>query len=250
MLNKDQIMLGILQGDTDAVIQALGDDVNTKLSDNETALHLAIKSQNVAMVNALIAAGADVNVKDTDGNTPLYIAVEKGNAEIVNALMAAGASISVNSIFADTPLHLAAGKINVPVYKEIFRTLEPHYSTSAKINLARDLFAVLSIYALNHYAGKVSLGGVAATFGMAVFADWASSRLDGHKQISPVKTCMYAAYATTSVLNVWGSMRENNVYISLGVAALMISPVAIKNICDILSISSLKDNVANGRITL
>ena len=67
----------------------------------------AVKADDLAKVNALIAAGADVNKGDTFG-TPLHTAVARGNLDIIKALLDAGANIEAKAVGAAHPLHFAA----------------------------------------------------------------------------------------------------------------------------------------------
>lgn len=65
---------------------------------------LAVKSNNLEIVNALLKAGADVNAKNTAsfkgillphyGKTALIYAAEKSTPEIINALINVGADVN------------------------------------------------------------------------------------------------------------------------------------------------------------
>ena len=49
-----------------------GADVNAKVANGWTSLHMASRKGNNAMVELLLTKGADVNAKRTDGGTPLH----------------------------------------------------------------------------------------------------------------------------------------------------------------------------------
>src|SRR5690242_1534729 len=66
-----------------------------------------VRADDLAKVNALIAAGADVKKGDTFG-TPLHTAVARGNVDIIKALLDAGANIEAKGVGAARPLHFAA----------------------------------------------------------------------------------------------------------------------------------------------
>src|SRR5262245_66496743 len=69
-----------------AAIQALLQqrvDVNAAEVDGTTALHWAVRSDDVDLVDRLIRAGANVKAANRYGITPLYLASVNGNAVIV-----------------------------------------------------------------------------------------------------------------------------------------------------------------------
>src|SRR3989442_13036048 len=69
------------RGDSDAVRALLAKkvDVNATAADTSTALHAAVQSNNLPIVNLLIGAGANVNAETRYKITPLSIAAENGN---------------------------------------------------------------------------------------------------------------------------------------------------------------------------
>jgi len=52
---------------------ATGDPVNTKSNEGMTALHVAVRSQNAALVRYLLGKGARTDIKDASGRTPLDV---------------------------------------------------------------------------------------------------------------------------------------------------------------------------------
>ena len=75
-----------------------------------TALHTAvIYSEDLAVIQALIAAGADPKWRDNHGGTPLHWgAALNGNVAVIQALIAAGADPNARQKDGGTPLHTAA----------------------------------------------------------------------------------------------------------------------------------------------
>jgi ankyrin repeat protein len=68
------------------------DGVNAADSDGTTALHFAVRADEVDIVSVLIRAGADTNAENRLGVTPLFLAAQNGNAVMVQKLLAAGAN--------------------------------------------------------------------------------------------------------------------------------------------------------------
>ena len=66
-------------------------DPNAADPDGTTALHWAVQTDRLDLVEALISAGANVKVTNRWGVTPLALAVTNGNPAITQALLKAGA---------------------------------------------------------------------------------------------------------------------------------------------------------------
>ncbi len=90
--------------DAGADINALsGKDVKN------TALHLAISLNNLALVNLLLQKGADTEVRNSNRLLPLYFAVETAKTEIIETLLRNGADVNgANDRKNYTALHFAA----------------------------------------------------------------------------------------------------------------------------------------------
>lgn len=73
-----------------------------------TPLHLAVKREDEASVEFLLANGADVNATNELGHTPLFRAVTGDKVGIVKALLANGARTDVTDPQQATPLHIAS----------------------------------------------------------------------------------------------------------------------------------------------
>ena len=63
-----------------------GADPNLKLEDGRTALHIAAKRGNEAMVQALLNGGAKVGLEDDLGNTALDVAMKLENQDCIKLL--------------------------------------------------------------------------------------------------------------------------------------------------------------------
>jgi len=83
-------------------------DVNSPALDGTTALHWAVRTDDLETADLLIRAGADANATDRYGITPLYLACVNGNAAMIRKLLDAGAGPNSVDPTGDTPLMNAA----------------------------------------------------------------------------------------------------------------------------------------------
>src|SRR5215470_9854295 len=76
----------------------------------------AVRQNDVARVEALIAKGADVNAVWRYGETPLFFACDRGFAPVVKVLLEHGAEVNVKDTFYGmTPVARAADKDHVDI---------------------------------------------------------------------------------------------------------------------------------------
>src|SRR5215470_1761365 len=66
-------------------------DVNAPQVDGTTALHWAVRLDDLDTADVLIRAGAKVNATNRDGATPLQLAALNGSAAMIEKLVKAGA---------------------------------------------------------------------------------------------------------------------------------------------------------------
>ena len=85
-----------------------GIDANAAEPDGTTALHWAVRGDDLATARRLIAAGARAETANRYGVTPLALAATNGNATMVDTLLAAGAPPDTPGPGGDTPLMIAA----------------------------------------------------------------------------------------------------------------------------------------------
>ncbi len=83
-------------------------DVNAREVDGTTALHWAVRSNDVEAAQMLLAAGAHAYVAIRFGVTPLWLAASNGNAVLVEALLKAGADANTSMPQGETVLMTAA----------------------------------------------------------------------------------------------------------------------------------------------
>jgi ankyrin repeat protein len=92
-------------------------DVNAPDADGTTALHWAVRHDDLETVDVLIRAGAGSNVANRYGVTPLVLACTDGNSAIVERLLQAGADPNTSVPGGETVLMTAARTGNVEVLK-------------------------------------------------------------------------------------------------------------------------------------
>ena len=84
-------------------------DVNAPQVDGTTALHWAVRLDDLDTADLLIRAGAKVSAANRDGATPLQLAALNGNAAMIEKLVKAGVDPNAPlSASGDTALMLAA----------------------------------------------------------------------------------------------------------------------------------------------
>src|SRR4029077_10098604 len=66
-------------------------DLSAVDTDGSTALHWAVRRDDLETANLLIASGADVKTANRYGVTPLSLACLNGNAAVIESLLKAGA---------------------------------------------------------------------------------------------------------------------------------------------------------------
>ena len=78
---------------------AHGADPNAVFAENgETPLHVAARSWDVSVVEAMVARGADLERKRADGRTPYAVAELNGNRAVADWLLARGASPELSTV--------------------------------------------------------------------------------------------------------------------------------------------------------
>src|SRR5262245_23166139 len=66
-------------------------DVNAPQPDGTTALHWAVRWDDLETASALIQAGANAKAPNRTGATPMFLAAVNGSAPMIEALIKAGA---------------------------------------------------------------------------------------------------------------------------------------------------------------
>lgn len=71
--------------------------LNSQNSNGETVLMKAVKSNNIMLVDQIIAEGANINKRNNNGDTAIMIAVKMNSIELVNRLLDARANIRLRN---------------------------------------------------------------------------------------------------------------------------------------------------------
>ncbi|ETN85671.1 ankyrin repeat protein, partial [Necator americanus] len=106
--------------------------------DKESLLHIAVKRDSLEISKFLLENKATVDVEDKNGATPLEIAVRQNNVSMVNLLLAHGASVRSSRAGTDSVLHIAVSKgaQMLKVFAEKAKDVD--WSTSAVLSYALD----------------------------------------------------------------------------------------------------------------
>jgi len=72
-------------------VVGFGADINAAEPDGTTPLHWAVRADDLAKVNKLLAEGADAKAANRYGITPLYLACQNANPAMIERLLKAGA---------------------------------------------------------------------------------------------------------------------------------------------------------------
>ena len=95
--------------------------LDARNDDDETLLHLAAKTNDSALANALLDAGANVDSTTENGETPLLMAVGDENVELVKLLLKRGAAVNHSTLQSETALHMATAGNIMPIVKALLK---------------------------------------------------------------------------------------------------------------------------------
>ena len=138
-------------GPTDAIVaavRALADVDEREHGTQQTPLHAAAQTGNVAVCAALLDGGADVRARDARSNLPLHVAAFYGHAAVVELLAARGAdTVNAQNVNGNTPLHcFMNGRCAAPDEQAgVFHALVAHGADVGVSNNSEDTVLQLAI---------------------------------------------------------------------------------------------------------
>lgn len=98
-------------------VSTLADRISGVSAKEGDKLVAVASKNNIADVNARIAAHADINHADASGMTAIMYAAQKGNLAMLRALVAAGSAVNMHNKEGKTALFLATEKADIEVIK-------------------------------------------------------------------------------------------------------------------------------------
>ena len=106
----NRVVRAAMSGDKSAVRTLIAEkaDINAPLADGTTALHWAVRADDLETVDLLIRGGSNVKAADRYGLTALSLACANANAPVVRRLLDAGADANSADPNGDTALMIAA----------------------------------------------------------------------------------------------------------------------------------------------
>ena len=96
-------------------------DPNITEPDGTTAIHWAVRNNDLALVDRLLKAGAKATTANRYGVTPIFLACESGSGAIVERLLSAGVSANATGPEGETALHTCAHTGNVDAAKVLLK---------------------------------------------------------------------------------------------------------------------------------
>ena len=135
------------------LFSALSATAAAKDADGTTALHWAVRDNDIQKVQSLIRTGADVNSANRYGVTPLSLAATNGSAAVVQMLLKAGANPNSTLPEGETVLMTAARAGNADIVKALI-------ARGAKVNASekwQEQTALMWAAAENHAAAMKAL---------------------------------------------------------------------------------------------
>ena len=135
------------------LLSAVSATAAAKDADGTTALHWAVRDNDIQKVQSLIRTGADVNSANRYGVTPLSLAATNGSAAVVQMLLKAGANPNSALPEGETVLMTAARAGNADIVKALI-------ARGAKVNASekwQEQTALMWAAAENHAAAVKAL---------------------------------------------------------------------------------------------
>ena len=147
---ETELMLAVKSQNLELVNKLIkvGADIGIGNNKGETCLMIAVKNNNSQIADVLINNATDVNAQNNDGETALILAVKNQKLELVNKLVKAGADTNLRNKEGETSLELAAEKNNLSLMKILI-------DSGAKVNITNSnmeiAFLLLNIPSVSNF---------------------------------------------------------------------------------------------------
>lgn len=91
----------------------IGVDINGRVQDGYTALHLAAQEGHIEVVKLLVEKGADIDLESTErGRYAFYSACLQGHYDVANYLLPRVKNVNKRILSGVTPLNASCGKVS------------------------------------------------------------------------------------------------------------------------------------------
>jgi len=143
------------KNDLNGVKQALADTSDPSVADLQgvSALLLAVKNKNPAMVTLLLSSKANPNSVSQD-NSPIHESIRQHNPQLLEQLLSSGGDVNLKADFGKTPLHVA-------IQEDQWNIVDFLLKKKADVNLTTDTGVTCL-----HFAAAITTGSAAAKEGL------------------------------------------------------------------------------------
>ena len=208
---RSEVADAVMQGDRPAVgaLIAKKVDVNAPQVDGTTALHWAVRANDVEMTEMLLGAGAKPSAANQLGATPMLLAALDGNAAILERLIQAGADPNAPvSDTGDTALMIAARTGKADAVKVL---LDHGASVNAKETWGGTTALMWSVAELHPEVTKLLVERGADINAKSSFVPSASGRgFEGTSAVAPKSNQTTEEFASGWMTPLMFAAREND----------------------------------------
>ena len=112
-------------------------------------LHMAIKSKFDQITDFLLTTGASVKIKNNENENAIFLAIRQNNLDLVKKLISYTIPLNVVNKNNLTPLYIAVGLKELPIIKSLLNAhADPNFNGLSCLKLAQDLHEVKIINVL------------------------------------------------------------------------------------------------------